>query len=309
METVFCQGKSMIKETERERFVSLVERFIALAAVRLPDDVYARLQAMRDAEDSPLQKTMYDSYFENLRQAAALGRPCCQDTGLPHFYIKAGTAFPHLDSAAAVLTEAVWRATASVPLRPNAVNFFEEQNTGDNTGERMPWINWEPVPGSTEMEITLYFAGAGCSLPGQARVFKPSDGYGAIIPFVFDAVSGPGVNACPPLLVGIGLGHNVENAALLSKKACLRPLGTSHPHPKGAELERRITAGLNGLGMGAQGLRGKAAVMGVHIESSARHTATIACAVNVSCYTHRRAVIRFTNTLDYEVLTHRGAAL
>jgi L(+)-tartrate dehydratase alpha subunit len=299
----------MATETERERFITLVERFIALAAVRLPDDVYARLQAMRDAEDSPLQKTMYDSYFENLRQAALLGRPCCQDTGLPHFYLKAGTAFPHLDIAAAVLTAAVRRATASVPLRPNAVNFFEEQNTGDNTGERMPWINWELLPGSGELELTLYFAGAGCSLPGQARVFKPSDGYAAIIPFVFDTVAGPGVNACPPLVVGIGLGHNVENAAMLSKKACLRLLGTSHSHPKGAQLERSITAALNGLGMGAQGLRGKAAVLGVHIESSARHTATIACAVNVSCYTHRRAIIRFTNTLDYEVLTHRGAAL
>jgi L(+)-tartrate dehydratase alpha subunit len=299
----------MSTEAERERFVSVMERFIALSAVRLPDDVYARLRQMREAEDSPLQKTVYDSYFENLRQAVELGRPCCQDTGLPHFYIRAGTAFPHLDITAGVLTEAVRRATASVPLRPNAVNFFEEYNTGDNTGERMPWINWDLVSGSGEMEITVYFAGAGCSLPGQARVFKPSDGYGAIVPFVFDAVAGPGVNACPPLVVGVGLGHNVENAALLSKKALLRLLGTSHPHPKGAELERRITEGLNGLGMGAQGLRGTAAVMGVHIESSARHTATIACAVNVSCYTHRRGIIRFANNLDYGLLTCREAAL
>jgi L(+)-tartrate dehydratase alpha subunit len=299
----------MTTESAKERFITTMEQFIGLACIRLPDDVMDRLAEMREQEDSPLQQALYASYFENLRKAAELGRPCCQDTGLPHFYIKAGTAFPWLDMTADALTEAVRRATLSVPLRPNAVNFFDEQNTGDNTAERIPWINWDLVPGSPGMEITLYFAGAGCSLPGRAQVFKPADGYEAIIPFVFDTVSGPGVNACPPLLVGIGLGHNVENAALLSKKACLRLLGTRHPHPRGAELERRITEGLNSLGMGAQGLAGRQAVMAAHIESSGRHTATIACAVNVSCYTHRRGIIRFNEDLSFDLPTYRGAAL
>jgi L(+)-tartrate dehydratase alpha subunit len=269
----------------------------------------ARLDEMRRAEDSPLQKAIYDSYFENLRKAVELNSPCCQDTGLLQFYIKAGSAFPHLDITGEVLTEAVRRATASVPLRPNVVNYFDEKNTGDNTGERSPWIDWEIVSGSSQMEITLYFAGAGCSLPGQARVFKPSDGLEAIIPFVFDAVCGPGINACPPLMVGIGLGHNAENAAVLSKKAILRPLGTAHPSPQGAELEQRIMTGLNSLGMGAQGLRGNQAVMGVHIETSARHTATIACGVNVSCYTLRRGIICFNSDLSFELPTYRGASL
>jgi L(+)-tartrate dehydratase alpha subunit len=197
----------------------------------------------------------------------------------------------------------------SVPLRPNAVNFFDEKNTDDNTAERIPWISWELVPGSADMEITLYFSGAGCSLPGKAQVFKPSDGYEAIIPFVFDVVSGPGVNACPPLIVGIGLGHSMDNAALMSKKACLRLLGTSHHHHKGAELERRILEGLNGLGMGAQGLPGKQAAMAVHIESSGRHTATIACAVNVSCYVHRRGIIRLNKNLSYTLPVYEGASL
>jgi len=293
----------------KEQFACIMEKFIALAAVRLSDDVMARLREMREREDTPLQKEIYDSYFKNLQMALDLGRPCCQDTGMIQFYIKAGTAFPHLDITAEVLTEAVRRATKSVPLRPNAVDYFSEKNSGDNSGERSPWLYWEIAGGSSEMEITLYFSGAGCSLPGQAKVFKPSDGIEAIIPFVFDAVFGPGINACPPLLVGIGLGHNIENAAVLSKKAILRPLGTEHPHPEGAELEKRITEGLNSIGMGAQGLRGNQAVMGVHIESSARHTATIACAVNVSCYTLRRAVIRLKSDLSYELPTYTGAAL
>ena len=281
-----------------EKFITLLEKFIALCAVRLSDDVMSRLDEMRKEEDSPLQKAIYDSYFENFKMAIKQNRPCCQDTGMLQFYIKAGTEFPFLDITQNVITEAVRRATVSVPLRPNAVNYFDEKNSGDNTGERTPWIDWEIIPKSKDMELTLYFSGAGCSLPGQAKVFKPSDGQEAVIPFVLDAICGAGVNACPPLLVGVGLGHNIENAASLSKKAVLRLLGTKHPHPKGAELEKRIMDALNNLGMGAQGLRGKNAVMGVHLESSARHTATRACAVNVSCYVLRRGILKIKSNFN-----------
>jgi len=293
----------------KEKFISIIEKLIALSAVKLSDDVVSRLKEMRENEDTPIQKAIYDSYFENLKMAIEQNKPCCQDTGMLQFYIKAGTAFPYLDITAEAITEAVRRATVSVPLRPNAVNYYDDKNTGDNTGERTPWIDWEIIPSSKEMEITLYFSGAGCSLPGQAKVFKPSDGLEAVIPFVFDIVTGAGINACPPLLIGIGLGHNIENAAALSKKAILRQLGTKHFHPKMQELEKQIFDKLNSIGMGAQGLRGNQAVMGVHIESSARHTATRACAVNLSCYMLRRGVIRINNDLSFSLLSHKDVSL
>jgi len=292
-----------------EQFINIIEKLIALTAVRLSDDVMQRLEQLRENEDSPLQKTIYDNYLLNLKMADELTRPCCQDTGLLQFYIKTGTSFPYLDVTSGLIKEAVKRATVSVPLRPNAVDFFENKNTNDNTGERCPWIHWEITGASSEMEITLYFSGAGCSLPGQAKVFTPSQGMEEVVRFIFDIICGKAVNACPPLLAGVGLGHNIENAALLSKKACLRMLGTSHPHHGGAALEKRITEGLNSLGMGAQGLRGNSVVMGVHIESSARHTATIACAVNVSCYMLRRSIIKIKRDLSYEILTHKGIDL
>ena len=291
------------------KLTGIIEKFIRLASVQLPDDVMERIMLMQGQEKSPVQKVIYESMIENLRLAKELRRPCCQDTGLAHFYIKAGTAFPFLEQCEQALIEAVRRATQSVPLRPNAVNYFDDVNTQDNTAERIPWINWEIVPASDEMELTLYFSGAGCSLPGKAQNFKPSDGYKAIVPFVFDAVSGLGINACPPLIVGIGLGHNIENAALLSKKACLRLLGTKHHHPRGAELEQRILDGLNSLGIGAQGLPGRQAAMAVHVETSGRHIATISCAVNVSCYVHRRGIMRLKPDLSYELPVYKGAVL
>lgn len=299
----------MTHEDAKQRFTDIMEKFIGMSSKRLPDDVYAKLKECGEKEDSDIQKVIYNAYFENLDMAEKLSRPCCQDTGLLHFYIKMGTGFAYQDIVADSLRKATHNATYSAPLRQNTVNYFEERNTNDNTGERMPWINWDIVPDNDELEIITYFAGGGCCLPGRSQVFKPSDGYAAIIRYVFDAVSDLGINACPPLIVGVGLGHNAENAALLSKKAYLRPLGTNHPHPKGAKLEQDLLEGLNKLGIGAQGLRGNCAAMEVHIESSARHTATIAIGVNVACYAHRRGVIRFHNDLSYEMPTYKGVTL
>ena len=291
------------------QFTKIMESFLELACIRLPDDVYGRLLEMRAQENSPMQKVLYDSYFENLENAQKLRRPCCQDTGIPHFYIKAGTAFPYLDMVGEALSQAVRCATVSVPMRENAINYFKERNTGDNTAERIPWLNWDLVPGGEELEITAYLAGGGCCLPGRAQVFKPSDGYEAIVRMVFDAVAGLGINACPPLLIGVGLANNMENAAMLSKKAYLRQIGTHHPHPRGARLEQMLLEGLNKLGIGAQGLPGEQVAMAVHVESAGRHTATIACAVNTACYIHRRGIIRFGPDLSYEIPTYKGVTL
>lgn len=297
----------MTHDEAKKFFSERMERFIGLTATHLPDDVLAKLKECQETETDPMQKTLYDAYFTNLELAKKLNRPCCQDTGLLHFYIEAGTNFPYLDMVEEALREAVHNATYSVPLRQNTVNYFEERNTNDNTGERMPWIHWDLVPGGEDLEIITYLAGGGCCLPGNSKVFKPSDGYASIVQSVFDTVSDLGLNACPPLIVGVGLGHNMENAAMLSKKAYLRPLGTKHQHPKAAALEEELLKGLNRMGIGAQGMRGNTAAMEVHVESSARHTATIAVAVNVACYAHRRGVIRFHKDLSYEVLNYKDA--
>jgi L(+)-tartrate dehydratase alpha subunit len=284
-------------------------RFTDYISKHLPDDVLARLRQLREAEAAPLAKVVYDAMFENLAKAGELDRPSCQDTGVVQYFIKAGADFPLLSEVREILAEAVVTATRTAPLRHNAVQIFQEKNTGDNTGERIPWIDWEIVPHDPGLTIEVYLAGGGCSLPGQGRTLMPAAGYEGVVQFVFDVMTSYGVNACPPLLVGVGIGGSIEVAASLSKKALFRPLGSSHPDPRAAEMERLMEKGLNELGLGPQGLRGQHSVLGVHLESAARHPSTISVAISVGCWAHRRGTIRINPDMSYEILSHKGATL
>jgi L(+)-tartrate dehydratase alpha subunit len=284
-------------------------KFTDYVGKHLPDDILEKLRQLGSEEESPLAKVVYDSMFDNLAKAEELNRPSCQDTGVIQFFIKAGADFPLLSDIRKILDQAVRTATKTAPLRHNAVQIFEEKNTGDNTGERIPWIDWEIVPNDSGMTLEVYMAGGGCSLPGQGKTLMPAAGYEGVTQFVFDVMTSYGVNACPPLLVGIGIGGSIEVAANLSKKALFRPIGSRHADPRGAKMELLIEKGLNEIGLGPQGLSGKNSVMGVHIESAARHPSTISVAISVGCWAHRRGTIRFNEDMTYEILSHKGVML
>lgn len=158
--------------------------------------------------------------------AVKLNRPSCQDTGVLQFWVKCGTKFPLIDDLEALLKEAVVRATVDAPLRHNSVETFDEYNTGKNVGKGTPTVFWDIVPNSDKCEIYAYMAGGGCTLPGKAMVLMPGAGYEGVTRFVLDVMTSYGLNACPPLLVGVGVATSVETAALLSKKALMRPLGS-----------------------------------------------------------------------------------
>ena len=126
----------MTKQEAQAVLAETMEKFLGVACKRLPDDVYEKLRECRDSETSELQRVVYDTYFENLQKAQEMDRPCCQDTGLLHFYINCGADFPYMGIVEKALREATAKATFSAPLRQNTVDFFTERNTGDNTGER-----------------------------------------------------------------------------------------------------------------------------------------------------------------------------
>lgn len=287
----------------------VMTRFTGYVGKRLPTDVMKKLEALRAEEDAPLAVAVYESMFENQKRADELDRPCCQDTGVIQYFITCGAKFPYLSGLQDALRTATLEATKKAPLRHNAVETFIEKNTGTNTGSRVPWLDWDIVPDDDSCLIEVYMAGGGCSLPGAAKVLMPGQGYEGVNQFVFDVITSYGVNACPPLLVGVGVSTSVETAARLSKKAILRPVDSTHPNADAAKMEVLLEEGLNKVGLGPQGLGGKATVMGVNIESSARHPSTIGVAVSTGCWAHRRGAIRFTADLSYEILSHEGAVL
>ena len=287
----------------------VMTRFTGYVGKRLPTDVMKKLEALRAEEDAPLAVAVYDSMFENQKRADELDRPCCQDTGVIQYFITCGAKFPYLSGLQDALRTATLEATKKAPLRHNAVETFIEKNTGTNTGSRVPWLDWDIIPDDDSCTIEVYMAGGGCSLPGAANVLMPGQGYEGVNQFVFDVITSYGVNACPPLLVGVGVSTSVETAARLSKKAILRPVDSAHPNADAAKMEVLLEEGLNKVGLGPQGLGGKATVMGVNIESSARHPSTIGVAVSTGCWAHRRGAIRFAADLSYEILSHEGAVL
>ena len=284
-------------------------KFTAYIGKHLPTDVEEKLKELRSRETQPLAKAIYASMAENQDAANKLDRPSCQDTGVIQYFITAGAKFPLLGELANILRNATVEATRDAPLRHNAVETFVEKNTGTNTGTKVPWLDWEIVPDDDGVTIDVYMAGGGCTLPGRATVLMPGQGYEGVTDFVFDVITSRGVNACPPLLVGVGVSTAVETAARLSKKALMRPIGSHHPDPGAAKMERLLEDGLNELGIGPQGLTGNASVMGVNIESSARHPSTIGVAVSTGCWAHRRGRIRISADLAYEIDSHEGVVL
>ena len=129
-------------------------------------------------------------------------------------------------------------------------------------------------------------------------------GYEGIVKFVMDRMTSYGLNACPPLLIGIGVGTSVETAALNSKKALMRPVDSHSDNPRAAKMEKLLEDGINALGLGPQGMGGHYSVMGVHIENTARHPSVIGCALNVGCWSHRRGHIIFDKDLNFTTDTH-----
>lgn len=292
-----------------ERLTNIVADFTSLVGKRLPDDVTAKLKELADEETMPMARMIYETMAANQQQAWELNRPSCQDTGLIQMFVSVGTKFPYIDELADVLTESVFRATKQAPLRHNTVETFDEKNTGTNTGTRSPWLYWDIVPKSDKLKIHVYMAGGGCSLPGSGKTFMPGEGYEAVVKFVLDLMTSYGLNACPPLMVGVGIGTSIDSAAYMSKLALMRPVGSRNANPLAAQLEEELIEGIDRVGLGPQGLGGSKSVMDVHIENSARHPSVISCAVNVGCWSHRRGTIVIDSDLSYELLTHKGVEL
>lgn len=286
-----------------------IAKFVGVVGKILPEDVTAKLKELREKETVPMAKMIYECMEKNQMEAAELDRPSCQDTGVIQMFVRVGTRFPYIDDLKTVLKDAVFIATQEAPLRHNTVETFDEVNTGTNVGTDSPWLYWDIIPNSDKLELDVYMAGGGCSLPGQGKTLMPGEGYEGVVKFVLDVMTSYGLNACPPLLVGVGIGTSIDSAAFMSKKALMRPVGSHNDNPKAAALEDEMVKAIDSIGLGPQGLTGSNSVMGVNIVNSARHPSVISCALNVGCWSHRRGTITFNSDLSCQSSTHKEVVL
>lgn len=271
------------------------------AATELPPDVHAALRAARARETSSMGAAQLDAILENVDVARNGAIPMCQDTGIQTFFVEAGVQSPFLADLKGWMEEAVRQATAAIPLRPNTVDPFTGANPGDNSGPGMPLITWDLVDGD-DVRITLLPKGGGSENMSALKMLPPGVGLKGIKKAVVQHVVSCGGKPCPPTIVGVGIGGGADVAMKLGKKAVLRQIGSHHPMPQVAALERELLDLVNRTGVGPMGVGGDTTCLAVHVESTYRHPASLPLGILVQCWADRRAHIRLTADGTAEVI-------
>ena len=251
----------------------------------LSEDMEAAFTKAVEEEGSPLGKLVMDQLQENLHLARTEQIPICQDTGMACVFLEIGQDV-HLTggSLAEAVDEGVRRGYDKGYLRKSVVKDpVRRGNTGDNTPAM---LYTEIVPGE-QIKITVGPKGFGSENMSQIRMFKPSHGLQGIKDFILEVVETAGPNPCPPMVVGVGIGGTFDKAALLAKKALMRPIDSSNPDPFYADLEKEMLEKINKLGIGPQGFGGKTTAIGLNIETLPTHIAGMPCAVNINCHVTR----------------------
>lgn len=251
----------------------------------LSDDMKACMLQARENEKSPLGKQILDQLQENLQIAGDDMIPICQDTGMAVVFIKVGQEV-HIEggSLTDAVNEGVRRGYVEGYLRKSVVGDpIERKNTEDNTPAV---IHYEIVEGD---KIDITFAPKGFGSENMSRVFmlKPADGIEGVKKAILTAVSDAGPNACPPMVVGVGIGGTFEKCALMAKHALTRDLTQVSPIPYVRDLEKEMLDQINKLGIGPGGLGGTVTALAVNIETYPTHIAGLPVAVNICCHVNR----------------------
>jgi fumarate hydratase subunit alpha len=271
------------------------------AATELPPDVHAALRAARARETSAMGAAQLDAILENVDVAQDGAIPMCQDTGIQTFFVEAGVQSPFLADLKGWMEEAVRQATEAIPLRPNTVDPFTGANPGDNSGPGMPLITWDLVDGD-DVRITLLPKGGGSENMSALKMLPPGVGLKGIKKAVVQHIVSCEGKPCPPTIVGVGIGGGADVAMKLGKKAVLREIGSHHPVPQAAALERELLDLVNRTGVGPMGVGGDTTCLAVHVEFTYRHPASLPLGILVQCWADRRAHIRLAADGTAEVI-------
>lgn len=283
-----------------DKVESTVANLLRLAVTKLPHDVEEALRNAYEEEDEPA-KSQLKAILENCKLAEESMTPICQDTGIIIVYLKSGLGFRGFEDA---IKRGVRRATKEIPLRPNAVHPLTRKNPGDNVGVNMPYINYIPTE-KPWIELTVLPKGAGSENMSRCAMLSPAEGLKGVKKFVLETMANALGKACPPNILGIGIGGSADISMKLAKEALLRNLRDRHSNTQIAELEDEIYALCNSLGVGPMGVGGKNTVLGVKIEYAHCHTASLPVSVNVQCWAARRASARIYKDGSVDYLSHK----
>lgn len=284
-----------------EVLLEVAIKLIDKAVKTIPEDVEKALIEAYKTETSEIGVKMLEAIIENIRIAKEEGRLICQDTGIPLFIVEEGVEAPWRIDYYRIFSEAVSKATKTIPLRPNVVHPLTRLNSGDNTGAGVPVLHVIKTEGGS-IKVSFMPKGAGSENVSSLYMLTPIKTVEAIKNVVLTRVVEAGGMPCPPTILGIGLGGTAEEAMLMAKKALLRPIGDENKNPEIAKLESELFEAVNKTGIGPMGLGGRWTCLDVKIEYSYCHTASLPLAINFQCWAARRASAVIEPDGSYEIL-------
>jgi fumarate hydratase subunit alpha len=276
-----------MKEIRAGDVTNAVADLFEHACYYLPPDVMAALRLARKEEKSPVCWNVLDRILENVEVAGKEQIPLCQDTGAAVVILELGQEV-HVSGGDlyTAIDEGVRQGYDRGYLRKSMVSqpCFARINTGDNTPAM---IHTDIVPGD-RLKISVLPKGAGSENCSRLTVLTPAQGRQGVVDFVVNLVDEVGSNACPPLIIGVGIGGTADKAMFIARKALLRQVGQASPDPEVANLEKEILERINNLGIGAMGYGGTVTALAVHVETFPCHIASLPVAVNMQCWCARR---------------------
>ena len=279
--------KNMLRTVNVKEVTAAIKEMCIEANHFLSDDMAARMKKAVDEEESPLGKQILTQLQENLQIAGDDMIPICQDTGMAVVFIKVGQEV-HFEggSLTDAINQGVHDGYVDGFLRKSVVKdpIFRE-NTKDNTPAI---IHYEIVEGD-RVDITLAPKGFGSENMSRVFMLKPADGIEGVKNAILTAVRDAGPNACPPMVVGVGIGGTFEKCAIMAKHALTRNLNEHSEIPYVADLEEEMLKQINGLGIGPGGLGGTVTALSVNVETYPTHIAGLPVAINICCHVNRHA--------------------
>jgi fumarate hydratase subunit alpha len=274
-----------MREIQFDTIRDTVAKLCIDANCLLGDDVVRALKDGLATEESPAGKDILNQLLDNQQIARKEMMPICQDTGWAVVWVEIGSGVRvqggELYDA---IQQGVARGYKDGFLRKSIV---EDPLRRKNTGTNTPAIIYTDIVPGDGLKITVQPKGGGSENMSEVKMLSASDGADGIAKFVLDRVWRSQANPCPPIIAGVGIGGTFEKCAMLAKHSLLREIGSVHPDPFYAEMEKSLLERINRLGIGPQGLGGRVTALAVFIEAFPCHIATMPCAVNINCHAAR----------------------